>query len=63
MLCKIKEIREKKRVKQRHLARGVGINESTLWRIEENKTRKPNHLILIKIAEFLNVDISKLYEQ
>lgn len=57
----IKEIRLKNNMTQEELSRKSGISESYISELENN-LKMPTILTLCKLAEALEVDITKLYK-
>lgn len=57
----IKEIRLKKNMTQEELSRKSGISESYISELENN-LKMPTILTLCKLAEALEVEITKLYK-
>lgn len=57
----IKEIRLKKNMTQEELSQKSGISESYISELENN-LKMPTILTLCKLAEALEVDITKLYK-
>ena len=57
----IKEIRLKKKITQEELSRKSGISESYISELENN-LKMPTILTLCKLAEALEVEITKLYK-
>ena len=60
MECMIKQLRKERKVKAYTLADGIGIDKSTLWRIEAGKM-KLTYNVALAIATFLEVQIEQLY--
>lgn len=60
MKNKIKEIRSKNGVSQKQLAVALSLNQSQISKIENNKRALKNDEIL-KIAQFLNVEINEIF--
>ncbi|MGA4519632.1 helix-turn-helix domain-containing protein [Solibacillus silvestris] len=56
---RIKEERQKKKLKQNELAKKIGIQNSTLSQYENGKS-EPNQEMLFKIAEALGINVSDL---
>lgn len=56
---RIKEERQKKKLKQNELAKKIGIQNSTLSQYENGKS-EPNQEMLFKIAEALEINVSDL---
>lgn len=57
----IKEIRLKKKITQEELSQKSGISESYISELENN-LKMPTILTLCKLAEALEVEITKLYK-
>ena len=56
---RIKEERQKRKIKQNELAKKIGIQNSTLSQYENGKS-EPNQEMLFKIAEALGINVSDL---
>lgn len=54
----IKDARVKKGYSQRRLARMVGLHHSTYNDIENNKIKKVDLIIIMKLCNFLDLDLS-----
>lgn len=61
MECMIKQLRKERNVKAYELAKAIGINKSTLSRIENGKVKFPTYLIAMAIANYLEVETEQLY--
>ena len=61
--CKsiLKKLREDKSINQSELARKVGVNRTTICRIE-NGTRSPSLGVAYRIAKELDVPVEKIFE-
>lgn len=56
----IREARENKGISQRELARQIGVDNSSIAKIEKGHINKPTELVLKKIAKCLDIDIVEL---
>ena len=59
---RIAELRRKRDMTARELARATGISKSTILRIEQNEV-DPKLSLLLKIATVLDVPITELYNK
>lgn len=57
----IKNKRIEKGISQRELARKIGVDNATLLKIENGKTKKPNIKIMFKICKELNMEFEDEY--
>ena len=58
----IKDARIKKGISQRELTRRTGVDNNTISKLEKGIRKKPNILILKKLALELDLDFDKLME-
>ena len=58
----VKEARLNKKISQRELTRRTGVDNNTISKIEKGERKKPNILILKKLALELELDFEKLME-
>ena len=56
----VKEARLNKEISQRELTRRTGVDNNTISKIEKGERKKPNILILKKLAIELELDFEKL---
>lgn len=56
----IREARENKGISQRELARQIGVDNSSIAKIEKGHINKPTELVLKKVAKCLDIDIIEL---
>lgn len=56
----IREARENKGISQRELARQIGVDNSSIAKIEKGHINKPTELVLKKIAKCLDINILEL---
>lgn len=61
-MLRIKELREKKRIMQKDMAKSIGVGVSTLSQYETGK-REPDYATLVKIAQYFNVSVDYLLNQ
>ena len=60
---KLKELRERKNITQQELANIVGLKSGEAICQYENGKRKPSLVLIPKLAEALNCEISELFEE
>ena len=58
----VKQARLSKNISQRELTRRTGVDNNTISKIEKAERKKPNILILKKLALELELDFEKLME-
>ena len=58
----VKEARLNKKISQRELTRRTGVDNNTISKIEKGERKKPNILILKKLAIELELDFEKMME-
>ena len=58
----VREARLNKKISQRELTRRTGVDNNTISKIEKGERKKPNILILKKLALELELDFEKLME-
>ncbi|WP_427339014.1 helix-turn-helix domain-containing protein [Caloranaerobacter sp. DY30410] len=59
----IKKIREAKGFEAKEMAKAIGVSESYISLIENNKRKNPKIDVLKKIADFLGVKLSDLLDE
>ena len=58
----IKEIREKKGIKQRELAELTGLSVGYMCHLEKGSRKNPSYNTMVSIANALNENITKVFE-
>ena len=58
-MIKLKELRKRKKIKAKELAKAINVSESAIS-LYENGKREPDSQTLLKIANFINVSIDEL---
>ena len=58
----IKEIREKKGIKQRELAELTGLSVGYICHLEKGSRKNPSYNTMVSIANALNENITKVFE-
>ena len=58
----IKEIREKKGIKQRELAELTGLSVGYICHLEKGSRKNPSYNKMVSIANELNENITKVFE-
>jgi transcriptional regulator with XRE-family HTH domain len=58
-MMRIKELRKQRGLTMRELGKSIGVAESTVS-LYENGKREPDHLTLIKLADFFGVSVDYL---
>ncbi|WP_206921865.1 helix-turn-helix domain-containing protein [Alicyclobacillus acidoterrestris] len=63
MGVQIAEIRKQKKMSIYALAKKAGVNQSYLWKLENNERYNPSMAILQKLADALDVSVLDLWKE